>query len=56
MYKILFVDDEKDTLEIIKRKVLRKDFKLYFAASAFEAYEVSGKRRDSSNCNRSKNG
>lgn len=40
MYKILFVDDEKDTLEIIKRKVLRKDFKLYFAASAFEAYEV----------------
>lgn len=40
MYKILFVDDEKDTLEIIKRKIFRRDFKLYFAISAYEAIDI----------------
>ena len=38
MYKILFVDDEKDTLEIIKRKIFKKDSKLFFATSACEKF------------------
>ena len=40
MYKILFVDDDKDTLEIIKRKIFKKDSKLFFATSAYEAIDI----------------
>lgn len=39
-YKILFVDDETHIFEIIKRKVERKEFKLYFAESAELALDI----------------